>query len=127
MPKPRKKIKSSSWTSQPNQEISTIDKEINDFLTEWDSPTFARFLRDVVPIVELYGVDDEGHITIDGQIQGDQKHIDTVVMVRTCYLVSRFIDFHTPKLLSMRTSFKGLWKRLEEESEKLSEEEHESL
>lgn len=120
----KKKIKSSSWSSQPKQEISTIDKEINAFLTEWDSSTFARFLRDVMPIVELYGVDDEGHITIDGQIQGDQMHIDTVVMVRTCYLVSRFIDFHTPKLLSMRTAFKGLWKRLEEEAEKNYEEEN---
>lgn len=91
-----------------------IDKELNAFLTEWDSNSFASFLKDVLPITELYAVDDDGKMILSQHIEGDQRYVDTVMMIRTAYLMSRFIDFQTPKLLSMRTNFKGFWKRLEQ-------------
>lgn len=99
--------------------LSPIDKEINAFLTEWDAKTFAAFLKDVLPVVEMYDVDDSGKLTVDHLVEGDQHHRDTVIMVRTVYLMSRIADFHAGKLLSLRVAFKGLWKRLEDAAPKL--------
>lgn len=91
-----------------------IDQELHEFLSEWDVKSFSAFLKDVMPITELYQLDDDDTLSLQKYIDGDQEHVDTVIMVRTAYLMSRFVDFHAGKLLSLRTSFRGFWKRLEE-------------
>lgn len=100
------------------ENLNFIDKELNAFFQEFDAKSFAALLRDLIPIVEMYDLDESGEAVIDKVLDGDQQHKDAVVMIRTAYLISRLCDFHAGKLLSLRLSFKGLWKRLEDKSKK---------
>lgn len=35
-----------------------IKEEITEFLNEWDSKQLCKFLKDIMPLIELYNVDD---------------------------------------------------------------------
>lgn len=88
----------------------TIEQEINDFLSYWGEKELIAFLRDIIPLFELYDVDDEDDWVKDAVGEENEQ---TVRLIRTVYLMSRIAEFHTGKLNLMRMRFKDLWKRIE--------------
>lgn len=92
----------------------TIEKEINDFLEDWDIRYLTTFLKDVIPLLELYDVEKEDDWVVK-EVGGDEMHVLTVRLVRTVYLVSRIAEFHAGKLSSIKVNFNNLWKRMEKE------------
>lgn len=83
---------------------------INDFLQDWDCVQNTSFLRDLIPLLELYNVDEEDD-WLKKEVGGEDYN--NVRLIRTVYLISRFADLHAGKLLLMKTRYKDLWKRLE--------------
>src|SRR5258708_3803338 len=90
----------------------SLQEDINDFLSLWASEELTSFLIDVLPLVELYNVDEEKDWVRD---EVGQENTRSVRLARTVYLLSRFAEAHASRLFNTNTRFKGLWRRMEEE------------
>lgn len=94
----------------------TIEQEINDFLENWDCKQQIAFLRDIIPLFELYDVEDEDD-WVEKQVGGDEENVRNIRLIRTVYLVSRIAEFHAGNLCGINIHFKNLWKRMEKVNE----------
>lgn len=88
----------------------TLEQEINDFLDAWDCKQQIAFLRDIIPLFELYDVEDEDDWVKDAVGKENERNVR---LVRTVYLVSKIAEFHAGKLCSIKIGFKDLYKRME--------------
>lgn len=91
-----------------------LESQINEFLELWDFRQQVAFLRDIIPLFELYDVEDEDD-WVEKQVGGDKENVRTVRLIRTVYLVSRIAEFHTGRLLRIKTEFKDLWQKMEKQ------------
>jgi len=91
----------------------TIEEEINNFLEFWDIEKLASFLRDIIPLLELYEVDEDNDWVKEAIGEEDEQ---TIRLIRTAYLMSKIAEFHAAKLCYIKMHFKNLYKRLENES-----------
>lgn len=89
----------------------TIEQEINEFLEVFGKDGLQKLLIDILPLLELYNVDDGNDWVRDAVGQEDCRNIR---LIRTVYLLSFFCEAHGPKLYSVRSRFQGLWKRMQE-------------
>lgn len=90
----------------------TIEEDINRFLDIWDCKQMTSFLREIIPLFELYDVDDEDD-WVEKKVGGDEENVRTVRLIRTVYLVSRICCFHAGKMCNIECNFKDLWKKME--------------
>lgn len=90
----------------------TIEDEINAFFEKWDVIQQVGFLRDIIPLFELYDVEDEND-WVKENVGDDEDNLRNVRLIRTVYLVSRIADFHASRLCSINIEFKNLWKKME--------------
>jgi hypothetical protein len=88
----------------------TLEQEINDFLEKWDANQLCNFLRDIIPLFELYDVEDENDWVKDAV---GEENESTVRLIRTIYLISRIAEFHAGPLASIKMNFKDLHRRME--------------
>ncbi len=88
----------------------TIEQEINSFLEKWDSAQMCAFLRDIIPLFNLYDVNGEDDWLKDAVGELDERNVR---LIRTVYLVSRIAEFHAGILCSIKMNFKDLWKKME--------------
>lgn len=91
----------------------TLEQEINEFLDVWDCPQLISFLKEIIPLCELYDVSDEDDWVRNEVGEGNEV---TVRLIRTVYLISRIAEFHSGKLAISRTCFKNLWLRMKKEA-----------
>ena len=70
------------------------------------------FLRDIIPLFELYDVEDENDWVKNAVGEEDERNVR---LVRTVYLMSKIAEFHAGKLCSLKIHFKDLWQRMEKE------------
>ena len=90
---------------------SRIEEEINEFLETWDCKQQMDFLKEIIPLVELYDVEEENDWVKDAVGKDNERNVR---LIRTVYLVSRIAEFHVGKLCFIKTHFKDLYKRLGE-------------
>lgn len=90
----------------------TLEQEINEFLEIWDYKQQCAFLRDILPIVELYNVE-ENDDWVAKEVSGDKQNVNTVRLVRSVFLISRLCEIHAGKMCMMSVQFKNLWSRLQ--------------
>lgn len=88
----------------------TIEDEIIDFLNSWGSDEMTSFLRDIIPLFELYDVDEENDWVKEAVGEEDERNIR---LIRTVYLVSRIAEFHAGKLCFIKMNFKNLYLKME--------------
>ena len=88
----------------------TIEEEIKLFLDSWNCEKQIAFLRDIIPVFELYDVDTQVDWLKDRIGEEDLKNVR---LVRTVYLISRIAEFHAGDLCLLKTNFKNLYKKLE--------------
>lgn len=89
----------------------TIEEQINEALDDWDCNQQIAFLRDIIPLFELYDVEDEDD-WVEKKVGGDAENVRTVRLIRTIYLISRIAEFHTGKLVSFKCKYPGLYKKM---------------
>src|SRR5579859_3373995 len=89
----------------------TLEAEINEFLDKWDRDQMCAFLRDIIPLFDLYDVRDDSDWVRDAV---GEDNLQNVRLIRTVYLVSRIAEFHAGVLSTIKINFKDLYKRLEE-------------
>lgn len=90
----------------------SVQEEINEFLQVWDFDQMADFLRNVIPLIELYDVEPNNDWVKDA-VQGDEENIETIRIIRTVYLVSKIAKDHAAKLAFINIHFKDLRKKME--------------
>lgn len=88
-----------------------IEEQIKDFLQLWDGQQMIDFLRDIIPLFELFDVDDENDWVLD-EVGADNEQ--NVRLVRFIYLVSRIAERHTGRLARVKSSHPKLCNQLEE-------------
>ncbi len=90
----------------------TTNELINEFLQEWDCEKMQGFFRDVIPLIELYDVEESDDWLKEAVGEDDERNVR---LVRTVYLVSKIAEFHAPRLCSLNIKYKDLWRKLEKE------------
>lgn len=88
----------------------TVEQEIHEFLESWNCAQQIAFLRDIIPLFELYDVDTLKDWLSDTVGEADLKNVR---LVRTVYLISRIAEFHAGTLCLLKSNFKNLYKKLE--------------
>jgi len=91
---------------------NTVEEDINAFLEKWDGDQMCSFLRDIIPLFELYDVDEEDDWVREAVGQSDERNVR---LIRTVYLISRIAEFHAGILCSIKMNFKDLYKRMEKQ------------
>lgn len=92
---------------------STLEDDINDFLTYWDVNQNTKLCHLLEDYYKLYNVTEDDD-WVAKEIGGDEQHISTVRLIRTVYLISQIADGFTDMLQCVRKRYPKLWKRLEE-------------
>lgn len=87
-----------------------IEEEIELFLEIWGCKEMVSFLKDIIPLFELYDVDEEEDWVRD---KVGEDNLKNVRLIRTVYLMSKIAETHGGKLAILKVNFKDLYKRLE--------------
>lgn len=87
-----------------------IEAEINEFLEYFDCQKLVNFLRDIIPLFELYDVEDDGDWVKEAVGEENERNIR---LIRTAYLMSKIAENHSGILASIKIKYKNLWDRLE--------------
>lgn len=95
----------------------TLEQEINEFLDTWGMKETTDFLRSIIPLFELYDVEDDERWMKDMEDENERN----IILIRTIYLVSKIAEFHAGKLCSIKINFKNLYQRIEKESKPTEE------
>lgn len=103
---------------------ATIEEEINSAINDWDYEQMKAFLREILPLIELFDVD-EADDWLEIKVGGDKENVRTIRLVRTMYLIARIAHIHTPKLVSFRSKYPNLHLRMQEILKKQYEHTHE--
>ncbi len=90
----------------------TVEQEINEFLERWDCKQMVAFMHDVIPLMELYNVDEEEDWVKD--IVGDED-LRNVRLIRTVYLVSKIAEKHSGMLCMLKIQHKNLHSRMQKQ------------
>lgn len=73
-----------------------------------------NFLRDIIPLFELYDVEDEDDWVKEAVGEENERNVR---LIRTVYLMSKIAENHSGSLASIRMNFKEIWKRIEKSQE----------
>lgn len=92
----------------------TLEDQINEFLEQWDSDQMCAFLRDIIPLFDLYNVEEEKDWVVDEVGKEDERNVR---LIRTVYLVSRIAEFHAGKLSFIKMNFKDIYRKMEKQGE----------
>jgi len=92
----------------------TIEQEINEFLEIWNWKQMVAFLRDIIPLFELYDIKDEDD-WVQKEVGGTMENVQVIRLIRTVYLVSKICEFHAGKICMLNVHFKNLWQRMEKQ------------
>lgn len=88
----------------------TLEQEINEFLDDWDCNQLTSFLRDIIPLFELYDVEDDDDWVKDAVGEENERNVR---LIRTVYLISKIAENHAGKLSTVKVKFKSLFERME--------------
>ncbi len=94
----------------------SLEEEINDFWETWGGRELIQLLRDVIPLFQLYDVQDERD-WVEEEVGKENER--EVRLLRTIYLVSKLSDRHAGKLCLLNTKFKGLWIKMEQKTKEI--------
>lgn len=87
-----------------------IETEINEFLDYFNCEKLIKFLKDIIPLFELYDVEDEDDWVKDAVGEEDERNVR---LIRTVYLMSRIAENHSGSLAMIRSRFPDMWRKME--------------
>lgn len=90
----------------------TLEEDINSFLEMWDCKQLTTFLRDIIPLFELYDVEDETDWLKEAVGESNERNVR---LIRTVYLVSIIAENHAGILCSIKMNFKNIFKRMQKD------------
>lgn len=98
----------------------TVEQELAAMILDFPAEDLISFLQYIVPIFELYDIEDESD-WVEDEVGEDATH--NVRILRTFYLMSRLADTQTGMLARLKMKYGGLWKRMEKEARQTAQKE----
>jgi hypothetical protein len=92
------------------KKVRSLEDEINEFLSYWDCEQMQSFMRDIMPLCELYDVEAETDWVKDAVGADDERNVR---LLRTVYLLSRIAENHAGKLAMLKVGHRNLYERME--------------
>ena len=89
---------------------NSIEEQINNALDFWNCEKQIDFLRDIIPLFELYDVEDESDWVKDAVGEENERNVR---LIRTVYLVSKIAESHAGVLASFKMKFPNLYRKME--------------
>lgn len=93
----------------------TVEQQIVEFMLDFGSDRLTKFLEDILPLFELFDVEDTSNWVTD--VVGKENEAP-VTMIRTVYLMSIIAENHAGTLCTLKMRYKDLWKKMEIEAKK---------
>lgn len=87
-----------------------IEYDIERFLEVWSGDKQIAFLRDVIPLFELFDIEDESDWVEEAVGKENERNVR---LIRTVFIMSKLADLHSGTLATLRCRFPGLWKKME--------------
>lgn len=94
----------------------SLEEEINEFLEMWDCKQQVAFLRDIIPLFELYDVNEEDDWVKEAVGEENERNIR---LIRTVYLISKIAENHTGKLTLIKIKYPKLYRKMESTKESI--------
>jgi hypothetical protein len=91
-----------------------LEQQINEALEVWNCKQMVAFLRDIIPLFELYDVEDEDDWVKDAVGEENERNVR---LIRTVYLVSKIAEFHAGALVSFKVKFPKIYLKMEKSKE----------
>jgi hypothetical protein len=98
----------------------TIEAEVNRFLDDIGHKFLWEFLRDVLPLLELYNITEEDD-WVKECMEGMDTDIRQVRLASTVYQLSQIADRYGRKLMKLHLDHSGLYERMEEFKRRVDE------
>lgn len=89
-----------------------LEQEINEFLDYFNCEKMIKFLKDIIPLFELYDVEDEDDWVKDAVGEEDERNVR---LIRTVYLMSKIAENHSGSLAMIRSRFPNIWLKMEKQ------------
>jgi hypothetical protein len=88
-----------------------LETEINEFINYFNCDCLMSFLKDTLPLFELYNIEEDDDWVEEIVGKEDKQNVR---LIRTVYLMSIIAENQVPVLVGIRSKFKNLWKRMEQ-------------
>ena len=92
-----------------------VKSQINEVLEVWDLEQQEKFIKDIVPILDLYY--DIGKDMELFDKEDEAVNAATVRLVRSAYLLSKIAENHSAKIATIKMVAPNLWKKMETEGD----------
>lgn len=91
----------------------TLKETINEALEFWDCTQMIAFLKDIIPLFELYDVEDEDDWVKEAVGESNERNVR---LIRTIYLVSIIAERHAGALAAFKMKFPKIYLKMEKEN-----------
>lgn len=88
----------------------TLEEQIESFLELWTMDHQVAFLKDIMPLFELFFVEGEEDWV---EIKVGKENMVNVRLIRTVYIMSRIADQYTGRLAQVKANFPDLYRQME--------------
>lgn len=92
---------------------NSIENQINQAIELWDCKRQIAFLEDIIPMLELYDVDEDDDWVKNAVGESNERNVR---LIRTIYLISKIAENHCGALASFKISFPNLYLKMEKKS-----------
>lgn len=92
---------------------NSIENQINQALELWDCKRQIAFLEDIIPMLELYDVDEDDDWVKNAVGESNERNVR---LIRTIYLISKIAENHCGTLASFKIRFPNLYLKMEKKS-----------
>lgn len=104
--------------SKPKKEKKDMADIMSDFLQVWGPNELIQFLEDILLFFELYDVEDKED-WVETRVGADNA--SNVRLARTIYLLSKFCEHHSSRMVRTNIQFRELWLKMEKITKEVKE------
>lgn len=87
-----------------------LDQIISEAIEVWDADVHCQFLKDIIPLIELYEVEEDDD-WLDKIVA--EEDVTNVRLIQTVYLISKISETHAGILASFKAKFPKLYLKME--------------
>ena len=92
----------------------SVEELIERFVIDVDLERLVQFLSDVIPLVELYAIEEGSDWVLQEVGELNERNVR---LIRTVYIMSKIAENHSGMLASIRARYPRLYEKIQKEAE----------
>lgn len=92
----------------------SVEELIEGFVIDFDVDRLVKFLSDIIPLVELYAVEEGKDWVIQEVGELNERNVR---LIRTVYIMSKIAENHSGMLASIRARYPRLYEKIQQEAQ----------